>query len=98
MKEPRSKRRHRRAVKIEMNKGTRFRTAMLLQKISEILIAEVMKNAGRNENGRGLVEAKGVLNCKLTTKVLDRCQLRSLVDQRDIKINAHQFNIVAERA
>ena|SRR6185369_9100990 len=98
MEEPRSEWRHWRTVKIEVNKCASFRTAMLLQKIAEALIAEVMKNARRYENGCGLVETKCIGDFKLATKVLDRRQPLSFVEQRDIEIDTHQLNIVAKRS
>src|SRR6185369_11054647 len=97
MEEPRSEWRHWRTVKIEVNKCASFRTAMLLQKIAEALIAEVMKNARRYENGCGLVETKCIGDFKLATKVLDRRQPLSFVEQRDIEIDTHQLNIVSKR-
>src|SRR6185369_7319473 len=85
-------------MKIEVNECTRFRATVLLQKIAEVLVAEVMKNARRNENGRGLVETKCIGHFKLTTKILDRRQPLSFVEQRDIEVDTQQLNIVAKRS
>ena len=85
-------------MKIEVDECASFRAAMLLQKISEGLIAKVVKNACRDENGCGLVETKGIGYFKLATKVLDRRQPLRFVKQRDIKIDSHQLNVVTERS
>src|SRR6185369_11682684 len=84
-------------MKIEVNACARFRATVLLQKIAEALVAEVMKNARRNENGRGLIETKCIRHFKLTTKVLDRRESLSFVEQRNVEIDTHQLNIVAKR-
>src|SRR5690242_16268162 len=71
---------------------------MLLQQVTEILIAKVMKNAGRDENCRRLFESKSICDRKLATKVLDRGQPLRFIKQRDIEIDTHQLDVVAKRS
>src|SRR5262249_11465666 len=96
MEKPRTERRHRRGMEIEVNERARSGTTMLLQKKGEILVTEVMKNPGRDENGCRLVQTKGIGNFKLTIESFDCCESLRLVEQSDIEIDAHQFNILTE--